>query len=295
MEVKATSSLLGTEIELKEYEDGMYVIPHDALEGIVMKNSARFGVSYKAVSVSANHNVVECKIEDTVTGIEITKVGESIDKTLATPIARNYPTLMAYQRAFDRAAIAILMIDGKKVYSSLELDTSQLREPGSDAVEEDAPIPLPDEVEEELPAEIDALPLAEAADESASPVDAPATDKAADQAEIKPDQFPVELEGETVDLKKDDTPALPAPEANTAKPRRRKKDVAPPFGDDEVMLIGPCEGMTFGVVKKSKDAKTGFMALVRAIKDHPDLVYEDEKRQTQLDVMRRTIAALEEK
>ena len=115
------------EIKYEEYSDGVKIIPHSTLEDILRRYSARFEYEPKAVLVSPEMVVVECRITDKETGETVLKVGESNPMNLESDIARKYPATIAYQRAIDRAVVAILGL-GAKFYSDQEINRKILAE-----------------------------------------------------------------------------------------------------------------------------------------------------------------------
>lgn len=108
----------------KEVEHGrvIKVIMHDSLRDVIL-NQTEGDVSYLNTVISADpaHSVVMCEMFKNDGTRRVIEYGESIPETLTSEIARNYPTLTASQRAFDRAAIAFLDLPGK-VLSNMELD-----------------------------------------------------------------------------------------------------------------------------------------------------------------------------
>lgn len=121
------SQTLGIDIPVDEAEDGMYIIRHATLERVLMDYSERFTVQTKPIAVRPEMVVVECTITDNETGKRAFKVGESSPRTLTSEISRNYPAILAYQRAMDRAAILILGLESHKVYSNMELPDAKLK------------------------------------------------------------------------------------------------------------------------------------------------------------------------
>lgn len=96
------------------------IIPHDFLENFLNNDEVarEFNINchYTHIPVmEPRHYVFLCAISDKH-GRRVECIGESLDETLTTEIARNYPALMAYKRAFDAAAIKYLGLEGK-VYS----------------------------------------------------------------------------------------------------------------------------------------------------------------------------------
>lgn len=96
------------------------IIPHDFLENFLNNDEVarEFNITchYTHIPVmEPRHYVFLCAISDKH-GRRVECIGESLDETLTTEIARNYPALMAYKRAFDAAAIKYLGLEGK-VYS----------------------------------------------------------------------------------------------------------------------------------------------------------------------------------
>ena len=111
------STLTGNTIPVTEVKGG-FSVRHEHLEKEV--KTAGLTVSYRAVFTSGEHNIVEC----TMTfpdGHTVTKVGETTPETLYTKRMRQYPGTTAYQRAYDRAAIAALGLGGR-IFSILELN-----------------------------------------------------------------------------------------------------------------------------------------------------------------------------
>lgn len=122
------------------------VISHDSLRNILIDLSARKGVSYgyTPLEVSQFHNVFLCTVEDQ-NGRKITEIGESTKYTLVGNIGKGYPSLVAAQRAFDRAVIAYLGFDGKFLSSTeLSLNIPELIDEGGcnnipEVMDEDIP------------------------------------------------------------------------------------------------------------------------------------------------------------
>lgn len=103
------------------------IIPHAILEDILYNSESAISrnvvIHYTPITTNeARHYACLCAISDKF-GRRVESVGESLDGTLDTDIARNYPTLMAYKRAFDDAAIKYLGLDGK-VYSDQQIAVS---------------------------------------------------------------------------------------------------------------------------------------------------------------------------
>jgi len=93
------------------------IIMHDSLREVVHTNGIKYDM--EIVSSDPAHSIAICRMYDEHRFV--TECGESLPETLTTDIARQYPTLIAYQRAFDRAAIAFLALPGK-VFSNMEID-----------------------------------------------------------------------------------------------------------------------------------------------------------------------------
>jgi hypothetical protein len=108
-------------VTFEKEENGRVVkiILHDSLEDVIHNQATGVHYSYEIVSSDPIHSVVICTMSDD-NGRCVVGIGESIPATLDTPIAQNYPTLIATQRAFDRAAIRYLNLPGK-VFSNTEM------------------------------------------------------------------------------------------------------------------------------------------------------------------------------
>lgn len=103
----------------KENEFGkpIKVIFHDSLQEAIHEAKVKYDFNF--IVANPDHTVVVCAMTDG-SGRLIREVGEAIPATLDTEIARNYPSLIASQRAFDRAAIRYLDLPGK-VFSNMEI------------------------------------------------------------------------------------------------------------------------------------------------------------------------------
>lgn len=131
METKKKVNLAGIDAALPVdivTEDGVGLIKHDVIENFMTK-LPRIEVSYKAVYVNPPNAVIECTMVDTQTKYKVTKVGETNNSTLTSEISRNYGVTMAYQRAYNRAAITLLGLnEGGHVYSDLEVSRKELEQ-----------------------------------------------------------------------------------------------------------------------------------------------------------------------
>lgn len=92
------------EIEVEVYEDGSEYITHHSLEKIIWAERIKY--NYPSKDYNSIRPVVECAM--TYDGYTITMPGEAGIKTLANAVSRLYPATMAYKRAFDNAALAVL-------------------------------------------------------------------------------------------------------------------------------------------------------------------------------------------
>lgn len=108
-------------VTFEKEENGKVVriILHDSLEDVIHNQVGGVSYSYNIVASNKDHSVVVCSMWDN-NGRKVEGIGESIPATLDTEIAKNYPTLIATQRAFDRAAIRYLALPGK-VFSNTEI------------------------------------------------------------------------------------------------------------------------------------------------------------------------------
>lgn len=82
------------------------IIPHDAIRDIIHNKIPERIVRYDTMPIvtTLTHCVAKCTMTDK-DGRRVEELGESTESTLETPIAKGYPATMAFQRAFDRAAI----------------------------------------------------------------------------------------------------------------------------------------------------------------------------------------------
>lgn len=96
------------------------IIMHDSLEDVIHNQAEGVNYSYDVISADRNHSIVKCEMSNKDGSRHIVAIGESVPETLDNDIAQKYPTLIASQRAFDRAAIRFLDLPGK-VLSNVEM------------------------------------------------------------------------------------------------------------------------------------------------------------------------------
>lgn len=96
------------------------IIMHDSLEDVIHNQAEGVNYSYDVISADRNHSIVKCEMSNKDGSRHIVAIGESVPETLDNDIAQKYPTLIASQRAFDRAAIRFLNLPGK-VLSNVEM------------------------------------------------------------------------------------------------------------------------------------------------------------------------------
>ena len=103
-------------------EGVMTIISHNSLErlmhNVLMKEDCAVKYDLNFIECTEKHTVVECIIWDNKSR-RISAIGESSYKSLNSDIARQYPSLTASQRAFDRAIIRYLGFEGR-CYSDSE-------------------------------------------------------------------------------------------------------------------------------------------------------------------------------
>ena len=98
----------------------------DLLSAVINLSSERkLKYDYDQIQVlGREHFLVKCIFQDEE--YRIVEYGEVNPATLTSSIAREYPATMALNRAFDRAAIRYLNLEGK-VYSDNELDVKNFK------------------------------------------------------------------------------------------------------------------------------------------------------------------------
>lgn len=104
------------------------IVEHAAFEDIVFNRLQKLdGFKYSIEPiVGFMHPVAKCTMCDN-SGREIIEIGEAHPDTLVNDISRQNPVIMAVNRAFDRAAIRFLNLEGK-VYSSAEIPDNDDRD-----------------------------------------------------------------------------------------------------------------------------------------------------------------------
>jgi hypothetical protein len=122
--MKLESKSLGKTFEFVTFEKeengkAVTIITHDSLEDVIHNQCE--GVNYDLFLVESgrDHSVASCTMYNE--NRKITAFGETVPETLESDIARNHPSLICTQRAFDRAAIRFLALPGK-CFSNTEIN-----------------------------------------------------------------------------------------------------------------------------------------------------------------------------
>ena len=224
-------------------EEGVGLIKHDVLESFITKLT-RINAEYRLVASNPSPflAVVECKMTDKETGYSVTKVGETNASNLKGEISKNFPFTMAYQRAYNRAGIALLgLSEGGKIFSDVEVSKKDLQKSGkpksivSATATPASKVPTPEAKPESEP-ETDADILKEEIPEEKMPAPAQKVDPAVKTEKPKPKADPA--------VKPESKPQ-PEPQPES------QPDVAG-LTDDTEILIGCCIGQKYGAVKNSK-------------------------------------------
>lgn len=171
-----------TEQTMTSSGEEVRIIPHDVLEDVILNSETtqdyNINVHYTPIATNEpRHYVFLCAISDKF-GRRAESIGESLDETLETPIAKNYPALMAFKRAFDAAAINYLGLDGK-VYTDQQINAE--KDNNNVAQATSVTLTTPDEDDDDLPtlpSTADALAAIDDDDDDMPPVIAPSTKQA---------------------------------------------------------------------------------------------------------------------
>ena len=178
-------------------EEGVGLIKHDVLESFITKLT-RINAEYRLVASNPSPflAVVECKMTDKETGYSVTKVGETNASNLKGEISKNFPFTMAYQRAYNRAGIALLgLSEGGKIFSDVEVSKKDLQKSGkpksivSATATPASKVPTPEAKPESEP-ETDADILKEEIPEEKMPAPAQKVDPAVKTEKPKPKADP---------------------------------------------------------------------------------------------------------
>ena len=183
------------DVAMSSYSQGgkeMVIISHDALQDIIhnqIPSENKVMYDFQNITVNPNIPVFLCTICDK-NGRRVQEIGEATPRSLTTNIGKSYPSLLASQRAFDRAAIRFLNFEGK-IYSNMEIDEGDfIEEVKSDIVDipEENPvmsevpetsatgIKVKEEVAEEQPAAYTAAPIKATTEEKAEKKSDPVAD-----------------------------------------------------------------------------------------------------------------------
>lgn len=232
------SSYFAQEIDFAEQTmisngEEVRIIPHSELERLIissaMATDKHIKVHYTQITTNEpRHYVFLCAISDD-SGRRVEAIGESLDDTLETQIARNYPTLMAFKRAFDSAAILYLGLEGK-VYSDQQCSADE-----ADSSKSFGGEPMNEPAEGETGAT--AKPPAETPKRTSAKTTAKKPEKADKPTGAKKASSSAQFGGEPLgdedegDPAEDEPPEPPAASTKETKPKSSgTKDTAPSAG-----------------------------------------------------------------
>ncbi len=92
------------------------IVTHKSLEDIILNQlPIDLGVAYRFEPWPNSHHAVASCIMSDKTGRQVQTVGEAMPCTLDTQVAKDNPTVIAAQRAFDKAATKYLALESKVV------------------------------------------------------------------------------------------------------------------------------------------------------------------------------------
>lgn len=90
------------------------IISHESLRDIISNQiPMKMGVNYTYENFGNNHHPVVCCTMYDKAGRKVQALGEATQSSLETENSKRFPTVIAAQRAFDRAAIDFLAFPGK--------------------------------------------------------------------------------------------------------------------------------------------------------------------------------------
>ena len=143
--------------EMQQGKRTLTIIEHAALEYIIFNELAQPNFSYDMMPIVgiANYPVAQCTMTDD--SRRIIAIGEAHPDSLVNKISRQNPVIMAYNRAFDRAAIRYLDLEGK-VYSSEEISDEDAAEGSNEDVSYDGNFSLDIDEIPEAPEKPEAQP-----------------------------------------------------------------------------------------------------------------------------------------
>ena len=270
-------------VERKEDGQETAIIRHDVLEEYICDKD-RFTVTYKLVYCNpAYRAVVECHMTDRNTQREVIKVGESCDNTLDSPIAKNYMVTMAYQRAYNRAAIVILGLerDGQgKLYSDLEVKRK-------DFISHKNYVPEDTTVQDLGPADDFDVPFEMPGETQVAKAE---PEKVEQPKEVKPEaeKPKAEAKAEVKEAPKPETKVEAKAEVKAETAAKPEPVKARQSGDyvmtDDTVIVLKCvdKGKTFGEAK----TKGSFQKYVDALKKAGEIKFATEEEQKQYDFLR---------
>lgn len=228
------------------------IISHDELTRIYNEHQDRFLIEKEVIefSMSPLEIFVLCKITDNDLNVSYEEYGEANRENLGNAISKQYPGIMAFKRAFDRALIQALQLNGDKIYSDNEIEI--IMPPPTRAVAHAKADSVP-EIKVETAPQI-TIPVEKAAPKAdvkkpeitltAPTVSAPAVVESKPAAEPKPDievtSVKVTESDNTINIvEEDELPFAEEVKMTTLTEKDYGTDKWP-LADNEAIIVGPC-------------------------------------------------------
>ena len=122
------SRLLNSDIPVAGTLKGRAVVRHRILEEVIMKAVIQKQIRYcfRPLFMSDGHTAVECEMVCVPGEVSVRKIGEVSAGGIAPGAFNGYPVTLAYNRAFDHAAIAILRLDTPAV-SDMDMSDDMIK------------------------------------------------------------------------------------------------------------------------------------------------------------------------
>lgn len=122
----SSNPLLDGNVELEAYEaDDLMIVTHKSIKALFKSKLLLKGVKtrYELLFNSPERIAIKCSVSDG--NVELEEIGDIMLLSLDNEIQKNNASIIAGNRAFDRAIISYLMldeIDSKTIYSDVEIN-----------------------------------------------------------------------------------------------------------------------------------------------------------------------------
>jgi hypothetical protein len=219
------------------------IISHDELTRIYNEHQKRFLIEKEVIefSMSPLEIFVLCKITDNELHVAYEEYGEANRENLGNTISKQYPGIMAFKRAFDRALIQALQLNGDKIYSDNEIEIILPAPTKATAPAPDKADNVP-EIKIEVTPKVTPVVETKLADTPVITITTPTTSEPKSDVEVT--SVKVTEPDNTINIvEEDELPFAEEVQMTTLTEKDYGTDKWP-LADNEAIIVGPCASQT---------------------------------------------------